>query len=157
MQRYTWIYSLSQPIDDAQTAYLQQAFGAFLGKWNSHGSPIAGEITLAYERFVIIQANPGEDRPSGCSIDSLKRTVEGILQQKGLSWVEASEVFYKVGEEIRSIDFRELASKIQQGILGPETIVFDHTLSQSDDLSKWEVPLKDTWMKRFLPKESLEA
>ncbi|MEM6630939.1 MAG: hypothetical protein AAF694_14760 [Bacteroidota bacterium] len=158
MQRYTWIYSLSQPTTAEQTAYLKQSFGEFLGKWNSHGTPVAGEITLAYQRFVIIQANPGEDRPSGCSIDGLKRTVEGILQQKGLTWVEASQVFFKDPEEqIQSIDFRALPTFIQQGKLKSETKVFDHTLNQSDDLSKWEVPLKETWMKRFLPKASLES
>jgi len=153
MQRYTWIYSLASPLAKDQCTQLAQAFEAFLNQWQSHGTPVAGQIYLAHDHFVIIQANPNEDRPSGCSIDSLKKTVEQILQQHGLNWVDASHIFYqRTNGTIGSVHFQELSAQIEQGTLTADTVVFDHSLGQSDDLSQWEVPLKATWMKRFLPK-----
>lgn len=152
MQQYTWIYSLTRPVTAAEAQSLRAQFEAFLGQWKTHGEPVHGLIDLRYDRFVIIQTDPSEGRPSGCSIDSLRRAVTDILQQAQLAWAEAAEIFYRdQAGDIQSVNFQQLDALAQSGAIGPETIVFDHSLNQSDDLSRWELPLKDTWMKRFLP------
>ncbi len=156
MQLYTWIFSLESTLTEAQNTQLEQTFQRYLEKWNSHGRPISAQILVRHNRFVLVQADPDENRPSGCSIDSLKRAVSQILEAEGLNSVDASRVFYKDPTgKVASIDFRELPNALKEGTISPETQVFDHSLGQSDDLSRWEVSLQDTWMKRFLPKTSL--
>ena len=156
MQLYTWIFSLAESLSDSQKSQLEQSFASYLAKWNSHGRPLKALILVRHNRFVIVQADPTENRPSGCSIDSLKRAVTQILEDQGLKSVDASRVHYQdAGGEIASLDFRELPKAIQSGQLHENTLVFDHSLGQSDDLSRWEVTLQNSWMKRFLPKTSL--
>ena len=156
MQLYTWIFSLAESLSDDQKAQLEQRFASYLTKWNSHGRPLKALILVRHHRFVIVQADPTENRPSGCSIDSLKRAVTQILEAEGLKSVDASRIHYKGRSgEIFSLDFRDLPKAIQAGELTGESLVFDHSLGQSDDLSRWEVSLQDSWMKRFLPKTSL--
>lgn len=152
MQSYTWFYSLPNSLTESQEQALKVDFETFLHQWKSHGTPVEGMIQLKHRQFVIIQSNPADSRPSGCSIDSLKRAIEQILSRHGLQWVDASNVFYidKTGE-IQRVNFRELPQLIEAKTIGPDTIVLDHTLSQSDDLSLWERPLSQTWMKRYLP------
>ena len=151
MQAYTWFYSLATTLTDSQEAALLADFSAFTRQWQSHGTPVEGLIQVKYKRFVIAQANPADSRPSGCSIDSLKRGIEHILTQHQLPWLDAAYVFFrKDTDDIQAVHFREITSLVQSGALKAETTVFDHSLSQSDDLSKWEVPLKQTWLKRHL-------
>ncbi|MEO0473676.1 MAG: hypothetical protein AAF206_28955, partial [Bacteroidota bacterium] len=106
---------------------------------------------IRHQQFVIIQSNPADARPSGCSIDSLKRGVSDILVQRGHEVVDASQVFYRNKEgAVELVDFRQVKEKVSAGDLTANSIVFDHSLSQSDDLNKWEVAMKDTWLNRYL-------
>ena len=151
MQAYTWFYSLVTPLTASQEAALRADFAAFTQQWQSHGTPVDGLIQVKYKRFIIAQANPTDSRPSGCSIDSLKRGIEQILVRHQLPWLDAAYVFFrKDTDEIEAVHFREIATLVQSGTLKADTTVFDHSLSQSDDLSKWEVPLKQTWLKRHI-------
>ncbi|MEZ4772453.1 MAG: hypothetical protein R3D00_04660 [Bacteroidia bacterium] len=151
MQQYTWFFSLRQPLSSEKKKGVQHSFDQFLSQWKTHGTPVDGMIDLKYDQFVIVQADPGVSRPSGCSIDSLKRAITTILQQEQLEWMDAAMVSYRDAHGvIRSVNFREISALVANGQLTAETIVFDNSLDQSDDLSKWEVPMKHTWLKRYL-------
>lgn len=155
MQTYTWIFSLASPVNDSVASDLKRDFEAFQAQWKSHGTPVTGLITLRYQNFVIIQSKEDESRPSGCSIDSLRRGVTAILQQYSLQWLEGGEVFYRdENSQIQMVHFQKIPALVEEGTLRPETIVFDHSLNNSDDLSLWETPMNKTWMKRFLPSET---
>jgi hypothetical protein len=152
MQQYTWFYSFEKPFSESIEKELSSAFTQFLQNWKSHGKDIYGSIRIAHRQFVIIQTDDNKERPSGCSIDSMKSATERILQGAGLDWTDAGRIFFRTSSgEIGSTDFRELDKLIQIGTLHADTIVFDHSLGQTDDLSRWEIPLKESWMARFLP------
>lgn len=151
MQSHTWFFSLKDELSKEQLEALQVDFDRFTAQWKTHGKPVDGLIRLRHKRFVIAQANPGDDRPSGCSIDSLRRGIGEILQKHQLKTLDNGYVFF-VDEEgnVQEVHFRELPQYIKGGRLGANTVVLDHSLSQTDDLEKWEVPLQSTWLKRFL-------
>jgi hypothetical protein len=158
MTKYTWIYSFSAPLSEEGAASLSQEITTFLAAWKSHGADVHGKAYLKYDRFLILQSDPSDSRPSGCSIDSMKKAIEEVLQHNNVGYEDASQVFFKDNAGvIRATHFHEISSMIESGDLGPDTIVYDHTLSQTDDLSKWEVPLSDTWLSRFLTKGSPAA
>lgn len=151
MQQYTWFFSLEHPVAEAQQAALQADFDRFTAQWKTHGQPVEGLIGLRHGQFVVVQANPGQARPSGCSIDSLKRGVEQILGQHQLTWLDPAWVFYRAADgQIKRVLFRQIPALIASGELTGDSLVFDHSLNQSDDLSRWEVPLRDTWLRRYL-------
>ena len=152
MQSYTWFYSLSNKLSPGQEAALQADFDQFLGQWKTHGTPVDGLVKIAHSQFIIIQSNPGEGRPSGCSIDSLKHAVADILQKNELEALDAANVFYQnENAEVNYTHFRNISQLVESGEMNAETKIFDHSLSQSDDLSKWIVPMKQSWLKRYLP------
>lgn len=151
MQSYTWFFSLKDELDPNTFQALKQDFDRFTAQWKTHGKPVDGLIQIRHKRFVIAQSNPGDDRPSGCSIDSLRRGIEEILQKHQLKTFDNGYVFF-VGEEgdIQEVHFRELPDYVKGGRLSAHTMILDHTLSQTDDLNKWEAPLQSTWLKRYL-------
>jgi hypothetical protein len=154
MQQYTWFYSLKSPLSPEQVAALEVDFAQFLSQWKTHGTPVEGLITIKHDRFIVIQSDPGVGRPSGCSIDSLKHAIGQILNAHRLEVVDAAHIFYR-GEngEIQTTHFSKISALVNDGVLTPETIVFDHSLDQSDDLSKWEMPMSGTWLNRYFPKK----
>ncbi|MCI4666872.1 MAG: hypothetical protein MRZ79_01835 [Bacteroidia bacterium] len=151
MQSYTWFFSLKDELDAEQFAKLKGDFDQFTSQWKTHGAPVDGLIQIRHKRFVIAQSNPADDRPSGCSIDSLRRGVEAILRQHQLKTFDNGYVFFVDADgEIQEVHFKELPQYIDGGRLDANTLVLDHSLSHSDDLEKWEVPLQSTWLKRYL-------
>ena len=151
MQLYTWFYSLSEALNPEKEAALKADFTQFLSQWKSHGVPVEGMIEIRYGQFVVIKSDASDSRPSGCSIDSLKRSVTSILSHHGLEVLDPAHVFFRQGDgSITQSHFRELGALAKSGVLTADTIVFDNSLGQSDDMNRWEVSLKDTWMKRVL-------
>jgi len=152
MQEQTWFYSLGKILSETEEAKLQMLLQTFFQNWLSHGTPVKGNFTIRYHRFVIVQANSEMTKPSGCSIDSMRNAVEGCIAKVGANLVDASYVFYRnTHNEICSLHFSKLKEAFDKGLLTSKTIVFDHSLNWSDDLEKWEVPLENTWLKRYLP------
>lgn len=124
---------------------------AFLGQWKSHGTPVAGTASLHHGQFLMLQAAPDGEMPSGCSRDSLNRGVDAILRQHGLTYHDAGMVAWQQPDGNMALaSFRDLKALIQAGTLTADTLVLDNTLADSDDLERWQVPLQATWMKRYL-------
>ena len=147
-----WFFSIKTSLSPAKASALQADLDRFTANWKSHGADVVGGATLKYHRFVIVQADPNDPRPSGCSIDSMRKSVEDILAHHQIECLDAGHVFYRGPEgQIEGANFRELPSLVANGTLSAGTIMFDHTLSQTDDLNRWEVPLVETWAKRYLP------
>lgn len=152
MTQRTWIYSLPEAVTDAQRSALTQAFSHFLAEWKTHGAPVQGTIDLRHDRFVIVQSAP-DAQPSGCSIDSMKQAVTRALLDQQLTWLDNAQVVYRTAEgDIAYTHFQEIPVQVAEGALNAETIVFDNTLNQTDDLNLWEQPLNQTWLRRYLPK-----
>lgn len=151
MTKYTWFYSFAETLTAEQMATLEAKFQAFLSQWKTHGTPVNASIEIRYARFVIIQADPSDGRPSGCSIDSMRHTVEQILTAHGHTWLDNAHVYLRNEHgDILAPHFSELPKLAAAGKLNADTPVFDNSLSQTDDLGKWEVSLADTWLKRYL-------
>lgn len=151
MQQYTWFYTLAAPLAVEVEQALRTDFHAFLSQWNSHGTPVAGTIAIVHQQFVVVQAAPDDERPSGCSIDSMRRAVETLLQQYQLTRLDAAYIAYRDAQNIVKLaHFQEISSKIAAGEITADTLVFDNSLGNSDDLSQWEKPLAQTWMSRWL-------
>lgn len=151
MQLYTWFYSLSHALTDTQMEALQADFDTFLTQWKSHGVPVEGMIEIRYNQFIVIKSDSRDSRPSGCSIDSLKKSVGAILDRHGLEVLDPAHVFYRKADgSITQTHFKDMAALAKAGELQANTTVFDNSLGHSDDMSRWEMSLKDTWMKRVL-------
>jgi hypothetical protein len=147
--RHVWIFQLGTAPAQAARAQLLQELDAFIAVWKAHGSPVPGTAELRHDRFIIVQAEP--DHASGCSIDSMTKGVNEILAKHGLEVLGADRILYRAADgSIQNMDFKDAKAAIAAGTLKPDTIIFDSTLGNSSDLSRWEVPLEKTWMVRFL-------
>lgn len=148
--QHIWIFQLKNALSAAEQAPLQQSLDQLTADWKAHGAPVPGQAEIRYDRFVIVQAAPGST--SGCSIDSMTRGVEALLAQRQAEVLSPNYIFYRNAEgALAQVDFREVAAAIAAGTLTADTVIYDSTLGQSHDLSRWEVKLSDSWLSRYLP------
>lgn len=151
--QHTWIFQLGAPLHPAQATQITQGLNALVAEWKAHGTPVPGHGEVRYDRFVVVQATPGST--SGCSIDSMTRGVETLLQAAGTEVLAPNFVFFREADgSLAFLDFREIAAGIAAGRLHADTTIYDGTMGQTNDLSKWEVALKDSWLARYLPQEA---
>lgn len=148
--QHTWIFQLKEALTDSQRELVEADLMVLMREWKAHGSAVPGESTVYYNRFVMVQAEPGAT--TGCSIDSMNRGVESVLSTHGAAVLPHNFVFYRKGDEqLDYMDFREVQGAIQSGDLHPATTVYDSTLGQANDPERWEIKLADCWLSRYLP------
>ncbi len=151
--QHNWIFQLKTHLSRSQRAQLLRDLVVLMEEWESHGAPVPGVAEIRYDRFILVKARPGTT--SGCSIDSMSQGVDKILTKNGAELLPNNFIYFRNSEGVLDyIDFRDVRGAIESGDLHPESTVYDSTFGQTNDLSRWEVSLKNCWLARFLPKVS---
>jgi hypothetical protein len=145
-----WIFQLAAPLTAEQKNTLEQGLGVYVrDAWKAHGAPVPGEMEIRHDQFLIIQAEPGST--SGCSIDSMTKAANTALQSIGAQRVESQFIAFRDAQgKIAYLDFRQIGQALAEGRLTAETTIFNAALQPGEPLSQFEIPLKASWMKRYL-------
>lgn len=144
-----WVYGAEQPLTPDQIQALQKHMAGFMAEWQSHGRPVTPNWQLVHDRFVIIGADEAAFELSGCSIDSMVRTLDAFNRTAGLNFTNSgSKVFYRDHEgTIQCVDRIAFGELAKDGAISNETIVFDNTIATVGHFltGQWEKPMHESW------------
>jgi hypothetical protein len=143
-----WLFGASRSIPSSDAASLMEDVDRFLDGWHAHGTPVIGARSLLADRFLAIAADEEASGVSGCSIDSLFRTLQGTEKRLGVSLLDNSLVHFRDPEgEIRSVPRAEFRQMTLTGEVDDSTPVFDTTVRSVGQLRSggWEKRLADSW------------
>ena len=142
-----WVFAASRPLVADEQASLLQAVDAFLDEWQAHRVPLDCARDFRYGQFLIVGADEEAAGVSGCSIDSLVRTMKTLGQRLGVELIDHASVFYRDDRGVRRVSRDEFAQSATDGAVTPATIVFDNTVSTAGALrgGRWEAPAAETW------------
>jgi hypothetical protein len=146
-----WVFAAAQPLDDARQQALLQHADAFLQRWAAHGAPVVGGRELRHGRFLLVGADERATGVSGCSIDTLFRTLGELETQMGVPMRDGSLVFYRDAQgEIQAEPRPAFRQRAAAGGVNEDTVVFDNTITTVGQLRAggWEKPLRDSWHAR---------
>lgn len=144
-----WIFPLERPLSPQEIEKAKALLNQIGQHWKAHNVPVPSEMEVRRQQFVFVKAL---DFPSGCSVDWLNGQMQQLAQQFGTRLADASAVFYvDEHQSVQQLDFRAAEDAIAKGILNPETLILDNTVVHSGDFTGWEKPLKNSWLKRYLP------
>ena len=145
----TWIYGTENPLTPDQIQALENHMAAFMAEWQSHGRPVTPSWKLVHDRVVIIGADEAAFALSGCSIDSMVRTLDDFNSTSGLHFTNSgNKVFYRDTEgAIQCVDRFAFGNLAKQGEISDETVVFDNTVATVEDFlaGQWEKPMRESW------------
>jgi hypothetical protein len=128
---------------------------AYLAQWKAHGSPLTCARSWRDDRFLTVGVDQRSAGASGCSIDAMVRVLSDLERQFGLTLTDHGPVLYRAGDRVERVPRPAFARLAREGIVGPDTVVFDNTLTRLAELraGRWELPARDSWHARaFLSK-----
>ena len=151
-----WIYQANRPFNSEEAKIISDALFTFTESWLVHGSPMQASFSLEYDQFVILAADEDANAASGCSIDDSVRTFKKLGQVLTIDFFDRSLVAFKKGEHVFTVPSSELKTKLNEGAWNNDTLVFNNLVNTKQDLTQaWLVPAASSWLKRYLPKQTV--
>jgi hypothetical protein len=147
-----WVFASPLPLATEQADTLLGEVDRFIAGWLAHGHPVVGARDLRYDRFLLIGADERATGVSGCSIDSLFRTLQRLEREAGITLLDSSRVWYRGAEGgIETVDRPEFRARARAGEVSPDTVVFDNTVSDAGQVRNgaWETPARESWHARL--------
>ena len=151
-----WIYQSDRKLNTEEVNIISGALRAFTERWLVHGSPMQASFDVRFDQFIILAADEDVNSASGCSIDDSVRTFKELGADLNVDFFDRTKVAFRSGDEVFLIPVSELKSKLSDGVWTAETTVFNNLVSSKGELSQnWQAPAGATWLKRFLPKQTV--
>lgn len=152
-----WIYQADRKLSaDEQNIVLSNG-KVFTSTWAAHGNELIAELNVALDYFIIIGLDEEVEAASGCSIDKSMRFVLDMQKELGINFTNRLISAIYIDQEVRLFSYDEVKNGLQNGIITPHTLVFDHTVQNLNDLkTSWLKPLKDTWLNKLLSPENVK-
>jgi hypothetical protein len=148
-----WIYQSGKKFTQTDIDTISEALTSFTQNWSVHGQPMETSFDIRYNHFIILAAN---DQASGCSIDSSVRAIKEIGSAIGADLFDRTQVAFKEKEEIVLLRLAELKQKFESGLWNEQTSTFNNLVDTKAALAdNWVVAAGTTWLKRYLPKETV--
>ncbi|MCC7501683.1 MAG: hypothetical protein IT229_04090 [Flavobacteriales bacterium] len=146
-----WIYKSAQPFNPTEVALIADRGASFTSGWAAHGAPLDAAVEVLHGHFLVIAVDEEQARASGCSIDKSVHFVQRLEKELGRPLTDRMVVVYELEDAPRTCRVEEIDDLLDEGVLHADTLVFDDLITTKGDLDRrFRVPLKDTWLERFL-------
>lgn len=146
-----WIYKTARDLSQAEQKFVREQGATFTGTWAAHGSALDACVDVLHNRFVVVSVDEEQALASGCSIDKSVGFVKQLEYDLNLMLTDRMVVIFERDGAIASCRLQELPELLKEGVITADTIVFDDLVSTVKDLDeRFRVPLRASWMERFL-------
>lgn len=149
-----WIYQSNRKFSVEELEFIQKNLESFCDQWAAHGTPIKSSIKIFYDQFIVLAADESFTAASGCSIDTTLRLFQELETKLGCTLLDRTAIAFLEQEEVKLYSQREAKEMFTSGILNKSSLAFNNVVSLKSDLKdKWLVPVENSWIGRFLPKD----
>ncbi len=149
-----WIYQSNRAFTANEIDFIQNNLSIFCEQWAAHGTPIKSAIKICYNQFIVLCADESFTPASGCSIDSTLRLFQELETKLGCSLLNRTEIAFFENGTVKLYPQKTLKELFASGILNKSSLAFNNVVATKGELAKdWLVPVEETWIKRFLPKD----
>lgn len=146
-----WIFQTDRLMNAEEELVVDSQVKGFISQWASHGASMHASHIVLHHCFVVIAADEQKQSASGCSIDSSMAVFKQLEKQLGLSFFDRFAIAYNDGEQVKVVKQAVFKSLIADGLISENTIVFNNLISSKEQfLNTWEIPIKESWHKRYL-------
>ena len=151
-----WVYQSNRKFNFDEVRIISESLSAFTERWLVHGSPMQSSFDIRFDQFIILAADEDVNSASGCSIDDSVRTVKKLGSDLNIDFFDRTQVAFRTNDEVFLISTSDLKNKLSAGQWNAETTVFNNLVASKADLdTMWQVAAGTTWLKRFLPKQTV--
>lgn len=147
-----WIYPANRFLTTEEWSLVDPALKSFTSTWTAHNQKLKAHAWIRDLRFLILVVDEKQAGVSGCSIDASVRFLKDLGDKFDVDFFDRNQLFYRnQSGHIDSLSISELPNACAAGIITLETRFINTLASDLEQLKNaWELPLKDSWQKRFL-------
>jgi len=146
-----WVFQSTRVLTTAEQSFIDSKLSVFIAGWATHGTPLHAAFAIKNNCSVIVSVDENIQAASGCSISSLTALFESFGTEFKLSFFDRFSIAHKNNNIVQLSSVKEFKELIQVGEVTENTLVFNNLIGLKQDLTtKWEVPLKESWQKRYL-------
>jgi hypothetical protein len=150
-----WIYQSDRAFTATEAESINAAMGEFVSQWLSHKEKVIGDGRLLYDRFVVLVADEEKLQLGGCSIDSTVRFIKDLGAKYNVNFFDRFYTCYRDNGRIEGADFETFQTKLAQGLISEDTIVFNNLVHTIDGLNnQWQIPLSQSWHSKSLTRDT---
>lgn len=148
-----WAYLSDKALDAETEKSISHDVASFLQHWKAHGNPLETSYRILHHRFIVISVNEAEFSASGCSIDKQVQFIKETEKKYGINLLNRLLVAYLNKDTVEVVHSSKIPELLNAGAIDENTTVFNAAVSNQQEFdSSWQVPLKESWLSRFLKK-----
>lgn len=151
-----WVFGVERSLEEAEQESFLRAVDLFLETWVAHGVPLTCGRDWRWGQFLLVAVDEASAPPSGCSIDAMVGVLKDQEHRLGVRILDKAAVWFVADGEVQQLSRSEFARLVEEGVVGPDTVVFDNTVTRLKDarLGRWEVPARESWHQKVFFKTS---
>lgn len=151
-----WIYQSNRKFNSHEVNIISDALTAFTERWNVHGVPMPCSFEIRFNQFIILAADEHSHSASGCSIDDSVRTMKDLCEKINIELFDRTQIAFKKEEEVLIVNLTDLKKEYESGTWDQESLVMNNLINTKAELADhWLVPASTTWLKRYIPGETI--
>jgi len=140
-----WVYASEKTLTTEQQNYILDFISEHLKGWNAHKVPLTAGVTILENHFIVVALDEGKNGASGCSIDTLQKTIQELEKELSIPLMNRLNVFCKIDNEIQCIPSFKLGS-----MANADTLFYDLTILTKAELNTYLKPISEGWCFSFL-------
>ena len=146
-----WIYQSDRDLIELEKSIIDNKMSLFLDSWQAHGKDLECSYSIIHKRFIIIAVNENVNPIGGCSIDYSLQLINDISDSIQVNLLNRLIINFKIDNKISSASLNDLKSKIKDGTLSSETIIFNTAINTKGELlNNFEINIGSSWLSKFL-------
>ena len=135
-----WVYASERALTEDQQSHILTYIAEHLKGWNAHKEPLTAGVTILENHFIVVGLDENKNGASGCSIDTLQKTIQEIEKELTLSLMNRLNVFCKIEQEIHCLPSFKLST-----VANKDTLFYDLTILAKSDLNTYLKPISEGW------------
>lgn len=145
---YAWVFQSNRPFIEKEEKEINEQLYQFYAQWMSHGQPIKGWAKVLYRQFIVVMAEQDPNNAlCGSSRDAIMRLMKSLERQYSINLFDRMNLTFLVKDKAEMLPMNQVQYALDKGYLTPETPFFNNAITTKEELlSKWLVPVKDSWL-----------
>lgn len=146
-----WVYKSARPFSPEEQRLIVDRGAAFTATWAAHGASLDAAVDVLHDHFVVISVDEQQARASGCSIDKSVQFIRQLERELDRTLTDRMVVVYEHEGTVRTCRVDQVPDLLDEGVMRADTIVYNDLVASKEDLeTRFRIPLRDSWMERFL-------
>ena len=135
-----WLYAAENALSKDHQNYILKVISEDLKGWNAHKQDLTAGVTILENHFIVIALDESKNGASGCSIDTLQKTIQKIEKEFSIPLMNRLNIFCKIEGEIVCIPSFKLGSTAKA-----DTPFYDLTILKKADLNTYLKSISEGW------------